>query len=187
MSSVGTDTAILRAAAALIAERGYHGASMRDIARAVGLQMASLYHHFGSKQELLVLLMREAMTDLTREVGEAVAGAGDDPRAQLAAAIRAHVGVHAERRPEIFVADAELRALEEPGRAEIVALRDRHQALFRGPIDALGVAQPGVVTSAVITMCTDVALWFRSDGPLDADEVADALVGLALDGIRGLP
>ncbi len=85
------------------------------------------------------------------------------------------------------MADAELRALEEPGRAEIVALRDQ-QALFQGADRrALGVAQPGVVTSAVITMCTDVALWFRSDGPLDADEVADALVGLALDGIRGLP
>lgn len=185
MSSVGTDTAILRAAAELIAKRGYHGTSMRDIARAVGLQMASLYHHFGSKQELLVLIMREAMADLTGRVEEAVAQAGDDPRARLVAAIRAHVAVHTEGRAEVFVADAELRALEEAGRAEIIALRDRHQALFRAPIEALGVAQPGIVASAVITMCTDVALWFRSDGPLDADEVADTLVALALGGIGG--
>ena len=56
--SAGTDTAILREAATLIAQRGYHGASMRDLGKAVGLQMASLYHHFGSKQELLVAIMR---------------------------------------------------------------------------------------------------------------------------------
>jgi AcrR family transcriptional regulator len=183
MSTAGTDTAILRAAATLIAQRGYHGASMRDIARAVGLQMASLYHHFGSKQELLVLIMREAMRDLTSAVSDAVAAASDDPRDQLAAAIRAHVRVHTERRPEVIVADSELRSLEPAGRVEIIALRDRHQAIFRQPIEALGAADPGIVTTAVVTMCTDVALWFRSDGPLDGDGVADTFIRLVLDGI----
>jgi AcrR family transcriptional regulator len=183
MSSTGTDVAILRAAAALIAQRGYHGTSMRDIARAVGLQMASLYHHFGSKQELLALIMRTAMHDLTSYVSDAVAASGDDPRDQLAAAIHAHVRFHTERRPEIIVADAELRALEEPGRAEIIAMRDAHTALFRRPIDALGAPDAGIVTAAVITMCTDVALWFRDDGPRTADAVADAFTRLALDGL----
>ncbi len=53
--------------------------------------------------------------------------------------MRAHVRFHTEHRPEVIVADAELRSLEEPGRAEIIALRDRHQALFRGPVERLGV------------------------------------------------
>ncbi len=181
--TAGTDTAILRAAAVLIAERGYHGASMRDLGRAVGLQMASLYHHFGSKQELLVAIMREAMADLTAVVREAVDAAGTDPHDRLAAAIRAHVRFHTERRPEVIVADAELRALEEPGRSEIIALRDRHQAIFRAPVEELGIACAGIVTSAIITMCTDVATWFRPAGPLDADEVAEVFVRLAFEGI----
>jgi AcrR family transcriptional regulator len=181
--TAGTDIAILRAAATLIAERGYHGASMRDLARAVGLQMASLYHHFGSKQELLVAIMREAMADLTTYVSDAIEAAGSDPRGRLAAAIRAHVRFHAERRPEVIVADSELRSLAEPGRAEIVALRDRHQALFRAPIEAIGVPEPGIVTTAVITMCTDIATWFRNDGRLDADEVADIFIRLVMAGI----
>jgi AcrR family transcriptional regulator len=181
--SAGTDTAILRAAAVLIAERGYHGASMRDLGRAVGLQMASLYHHFGSKQELLVAIMREAMADLTAVVREAVDAAGPDPHDRLAAAIRAHVRFHTERRPEVIVADAELRALEEPGRSEIIALRDRHQAIFRAPVEELGIVRAGIVTSAIITMCTDVATWFRPTGPLDADEVAEVFVRLAFEGI----
>jgi tetracycline repressor-like protein len=40
------------------------------------------------------------------------------------------------------------------------------------------------VAAAAITMCTDVALWFRPDGPLDAGGVADVFVGLILGGIR---
>ena len=181
--TTGTDTAILTAAAALIARRGYHGTSTRAIARAVGLQTASLYHHFGSKQELLVLIMRQAMRDLTGTVTAAVDAAGDAPRAQLVAAIRSHVRFHTERRPEVIVADSELRALEEPGRSEILALRDRHSALFRTPIAALGAQQPGIVAAAAITMCTDVALWFRPDGGLDADGIADAFARLILEGI----
>ena len=181
--SGGTDTAILGAAAALIARRGYHGASMRDLSKAVGLQMASLYHHFGSKQDLLVAIMREAMADLIACVSLAVDAAGDDPRDQLAAAIRAHVRFHTERRPEVIVADSELRSLDEPGRSEIIALRDRHQAFFRRPIEELNVEQPGIVTIAIITMCTDVAMWFRGDGPLDAEAVADTYVAFVLKGI----
>ncbi len=181
--STGTDIAILRAAATLIAERGYHGTSMREIAGAVGLQMASVYHHYGSKQELLVLIMRQAMHDLTGAVEAAVADAGADPRDRLASAMRAHVRFHTERRPEVIVADSELRALEEPGRGEILALRDRHTALFRTPIAELGVDQPGIVAAAAITMCTDVALWFRDDGALDGDGVADTFIRLVLEGI----
>jgi AcrR family transcriptional regulator len=182
--SAGTDTVILEAAARLMAERGYHGTSMRDISGAVGLQMASLYHHFGSKQELLVAIMREAMADLTAYVQEAVDAAGPDPAERLSGAIRAHVRFHTERRPQVIVADAELRALEEPGRSEIIALRDRHQAIFRGPVDELGAAQPGIVTSAILTMCTDVATWFRPDGQLTAGQIGDVFVRFALGGIR---
>ena len=185
MSAVGTDAAIIRAAASLIARRGYHGASMRDLARAVDLQMASLYHHFGSKQDLLVQIMRQAMVDLTAAVAVAVEAAGADPAAQLAAAIRAHIRIHTERRPEMIVADGEIRSLEEPGRTEILALRHRHAALFRGPIEGLGVARPAVVTAGVITMCTHVADWFRPAGPLDADAIADTYTRLVLDGIGG--
>ena len=132
--------------------------------------MASLYHHFGSKQELLVAIMREAMADLTSCVSEAVEAAGDDPREQLAAAMRAHVRFHTEHRPEVIVADAELRVARGagPGRDHRAA-RSPPGALPRVRSSASACTQPGIVTAGVITMCTDVAMWFRSDGPLDAD------------------
>ena len=47
---------ILEAAAQIFSQKGYHGTSMQDIAEAVNLQKASLYHHISSKQELLLAL-----------------------------------------------------------------------------------------------------------------------------------
>ena len=185
--SVSTDTSILHHSARLMAQRGYHGTSMRDIAAAVGLQMASLYHHFASKQDLLVVIMRTAMHELTGRVSDAVEQAGPSPTDRLAAAIKEHVRVHVESRPEMIVTDAELRSLEAEGRGEIIALRDAHTRLFREPITEMGVSQPGVIASAVITMCTDVALWFRPDGALDVDGVADTFVTFTLHGVAGRP
>ncbi len=56
---------ILEAAALVFRQKGFHGASMADIAEAVNLQKASLYHHVSSKQELLVELLDRALVLLT--------------------------------------------------------------------------------------------------------------------------
>src|SRR5580698_9823821 len=51
---------LLRQAAAVFRTRGYHQASMRDIARATGVSLAGLYYYFSSKEELLFLIQRHA-------------------------------------------------------------------------------------------------------------------------------
>jgi AcrR family transcriptional regulator len=185
-----THAAITRAAAELMAIHGYGGTSMRDVARAVGMQMASLYYHFDSKQELLVHIMRVVMEELTAAVSTAIDAVDErDARGRLEAAIVAHVRFQVDRRPDVIVADSEMRALEPGTRPEIVALRDRHQALFRGAIEqgrAQGVLvtdQPGIVTNSIITMATDVALWFRDEGRLSPEDVAEAIVRFVMDGI----
>ena len=55
---------ILEAAAQIIREKGYHATSMSDIAHAVDLRKASLYHHVESKQEILVALLDQALDNL---------------------------------------------------------------------------------------------------------------------------
>src|SRR5512139_2637307 len=59
---------ILESAAEVFSQKGYNGASMSDIAEAVGLQKATLYHHFGSKQEILAELLDRAMSIVTRNM-----------------------------------------------------------------------------------------------------------------------
>ncbi|MBI1855315.1 MAG: helix-turn-helix transcriptional regulator, partial [Chloroflexi bacterium] len=63
-----TKTDILDAAAQVFRQKGYHGASMSDIAAAVNLQKASLYHHVSSKQEILLALLDHALEMLTERI-----------------------------------------------------------------------------------------------------------------------
>jgi len=60
---------ILDAAAQVFRQKGFHGASMSDIAEAVSLQKASLYHHVSSKQEILLALLDRALDMLTEYIG----------------------------------------------------------------------------------------------------------------------
>ena len=61
---------ILDAAAQVFRQKGFHGASMSDIAASVNVQKASLYHHVRSKQEILLALLDRALVMLIDHIGE---------------------------------------------------------------------------------------------------------------------
>ena len=73
---------IRSAAVDLMFERGFHGTSMREVAARVGIQMSSLYHHYPSKQSLLVDIMESTMNDLIG-LAKRVMDAETDPKSQL--------------------------------------------------------------------------------------------------------
>ena len=183
-----TGDAICRAAVDLMFERGYHGTSLRDVAKAVGVQMSSLYYYYPGKQALLVDVMRTTLTDLIAEVGAAIDHA-PDPRAKLIAGMRAHVMFHAERRKENFIADSEIRSLEPGERPAIIALRDAYERLFcavlaQGRSDGVfEVADVRVALTALLAMTNGVATWYRPRGRLALTDVADQYCALLLGGI----
>src|SRR5262244_652290 len=90
---------ILRAATTLFRGRGYHGTSMRTLARGLRMEPASLYYHFPSKQEILFAILDRTLDDLLEGLERAVAAA-EGPRERLRAAVRFHVLFHAHRRQE---------------------------------------------------------------------------------------
>lgn len=71
---------IIRAALEYFGQYGYHGASMREIARQVGLSQAGLTHHFSTKADLLVATL-ESRDELTLDMSRAAAEQSDDPLA----------------------------------------------------------------------------------------------------------
>ena len=83
--------AIRAAAFTQFAERGYPVVTVRDIMKACGLTQGALYNHFKSKDELLHDIIASTQGELERQCQQAVAGAGDDPRAKLAAFVRVYV------------------------------------------------------------------------------------------------
>lgn len=181
------DTAdrVQQAAVRLFAERGYHGVGIRDLAQEAGLSSASLYHYMGTKQDLLAAVMRASLEHLLVE-GEAAVASASDPGDQVRALVRMHVREHAERRLQTLVVDGELRALEQPQRAEVVALRDRYESLWAEVIDrgaAAGdfrVPDPALARLALLEMCTGVARWYAADGRVGLKELTERYVELAL-------
>jgi len=113
---------IVEAACEVFARRGFHQASIREIATAAHLSLAGLYHYVGGKDELLFLVLDRALDTLRDTLDRALAPARS-PETKLLALIRTHLefGFHHAAALKIINRDYEL--LAEPRRAEIVAKR----------------------------------------------------------------
>lgn len=171
------------AALRLFAERGYHGTGIRQLADAAGLSSASLYHYMGTKEELLVAIMRSSLTGLL-DAADQIAGI-TDPEERLVALVQLHVRTHASSPEQTRVVDDEVNALSAEPRAEVVALRDRYERLWQSALEE-GVAQGtfrigsiAVARRALLEMCSGVARWWTPDGELDLAELQHEYAGLA--------
>ncbi len=169
---------ILDAAARCFYEHGYDGSSVRDIAQAAGVTSAALYHYYAAKQDLLMDLIRRFMDSSISHTQEAMRRAGPDPAAQLFAAAQSHVLWNASDVVSSFIVNSEIRSLEPVNRQRNIAQRDALQALFDACVEQ-GCTQglfttpwPGEASRAIVVMCTFVARWYRSSGPLSPEEIA---------------
>ncbi|HEX8868099.1 MAG TPA: helix-turn-helix domain-containing protein, partial [Lentzea sp.] len=93
------ETRVRRAAVELFAARGFHGTGIRDLAQAAGLSSATLYHYMGTKEDLLVEIMRTSLTRLIESATQVIS-ATDDPVERLTELVRMHVRAHAEQQLE---------------------------------------------------------------------------------------
>jgi AcrR family transcriptional regulator len=177
---------ILAAAVDNFQARGYHGTSIRDIARDAGMTPASIYHHFPSKQHILQHIMEVVLKDVLSLTNSAVMRAGRSPAEQLDALMRAWALFHTQRRAEALIGASEIRSLDDVGYRIVVALRDQQEQMFREIIDR-GVAEGAFTTAfpreaarAIINMGYSIASWYRPDGRLSPEELAERYAALAL-------
>src|SRR5262249_28826176 len=184
--------AIRAAAFAQFAERGYPVVTVRDIMKACGLTQGALYNHFKSKDELLHDIIASTQGELERLCQQAVAGAGNDARARLAAFVRVYVVRHCRLRIEALVANRELSRLE----GERVAQSRRSRRAIRDIL--VGILVEGVeqrvfdppqvdgqrdlkaIAMALLDQCTHVSMWYGPDGDLGEDQMARLYADMAL-------
>jgi len=126
----GAAERILSTATTLFKARGYHGTSVRDLAQAVGIEAASVYHYFPSKQKILYDIFNRAMDDLLDGLERALSGATSHEE-RLRAAKRFHILFHVGRQDEAFISHSELRSLTASNRRRITVKRDRYKASLR--------------------------------------------------------
>lgn len=180
--------AIEDVASDLFRDHGYAGTSIRDIARALSVQGASLYSHVTSKEDVLWAIVErtarrfEAAADAAE--ADAEARRPGDPMEALAALVRAHVAVLTADVDAAGVFVHEWRALGPERRAEILARRDAYQARFRRRIEdgvavgAFAMTDPALATSTILSALNGVAAWYDPAGRLPAARIADHLVDL---------
>jgi AcrR family transcriptional regulator len=125
---------ILRAAATAIAELGYHGMSMRELARAAGMSLSNLYNYFPSKEEILFAIQREAFEALTTSAEETLEIA-EVPEDRLYVFILHHVHYVAENPDVMRVLVHEAASLPAEQRAAIRTLKERYFELARSIIE----------------------------------------------------
>jgi AcrR family transcriptional regulator len=187
--------AIEDAASDLFREHGYAGTSIRDIARALSVQGASLYAHVTSKEDVLWAIVDRAATRFEQAADRAEIDAATrrpgDPAEAIAALVRAHVAVVTADVDEAGVFVNEWRALGDERRRSILERRDAYQARFRSHIEqgiavgAFAMTDPSIAASTVLSAVNGIAAWSDPEGRLTADRIADHLVELTLRMLEG--
>jgi AcrR family transcriptional regulator len=179
---------LTREAARLFAERGFHGTSMDALAQALGVQKGSLYSLTGSKQELLSVTLSEG----ARAFHAALDAVPEDVSAveRVRLALRGHLRVVAEQLDVATVFTREWRYLEGEHRAEFIAERRRYEERWRGLFrdgvetgDLRTDLDSGAATLLVLSAANWAYTWLEPGR--DTDELADRLLAIVVDGIRG--
>src|SRR5262245_35432214 len=184
---------IYRAAAQIICEKGYDAASMNDIAEAVGITKAGIYHHISGKTDLLYHIINFGLDSLEEEVitpSREIA----DAEERLRAIITNHVQLITARSttdgnsPVSIVVD-EVGGLTATQRRKIDQRKRVYVDLIRQTLDELklqGKLSEVDVTVAAFSLLGTIlwlSRWYRPDGRLSPEQISDEVAKIVLGGL----
>jgi AcrR family transcriptional regulator len=170
-------------------ELGYHGASIRTVAQRAGLSVPGVYHHWPTKQHLLVALLDLTMDDLLGRA-RAARAEGDGPVERFTRLVECLALYHTHRRELGFIGASEMRSVDEPDRGRIAAARREMQRMVDEEVvegcrrGLMTTPLPKEAARAVVTMCTALPQWWSPSGPSSPEAVARQYVDFALDVVR---
>jgi TetR/AcrR family transcriptional regulator, cholesterol catabolism regulator len=176
---------ILKTAARLFREKGYEGTSVRDLANAVNIQSGSLFFHFSSKEEILLSILESGLIRAIAILNRNLAGA-HTPREKLAALLHGQLrAILVEERDAFTTVLTDWRTLSPRSRKKVIALRDEYEGHVKKVLDELsatGVIPPDnrMFRLFLLGAMNWTVQWYRPDGDLTVDELADGLLELVL-------
>lgn len=180
---------VVAAAGRLFAERGYHGTSMRDLGKELGLLGSSLYSHVDGKQQLLVEVVNRG-AGFFQEAADAALATEGTASDRLRALIDGHIDVVLDHRSEVRTYLNEASALDEGLRSSVIAARDRYEEAFRtvlkeGTADGSFRSDLGapITVIFILSILNAVDRWYREDGRIDRDHLVANIFGFVADGV----
>jgi AcrR family transcriptional regulator len=176
LSAPGRTGTIYRVAVELIVEKGFGGTSIGDIAKAVGMTKAGLYHHISGKQDMLYQIMQHAMDELESQVIVPVRLIAD-PEERLHEMMRLHIQGAIEHGCAFTIVMSEVSHLESAERKKIVKRKKAYHALARQALQEL--AEQGrlrdldvdIATMHIINTLVGIARWDPDDVTSDQEHL----------------
>ena len=182
---------IRREAAKLWARKGYHAAGVQELARATHLGKGALYHHIGSKEQLLYEISLSSVRDLVAGAEEVIAM--DAPATERLRLLSSRLMRKiSDDLAEWKVFFHEVNTLTGDKHRTVMDHRERYEGLWARLLDEGADAGEFVVldplaVKGVLGMHNYAYLWIRPDGRLSPEEVADLFVGILLHGLSAAP
>ena len=182
---------VYRTAAAIILQKGYDATSVNDIANAVGITKAGLYHYIHGKTQLLFDIMQYGLDELEREVGEP-AKKIRDPEARLRFMIETHARIVTRGHGAVTILVDEARALTPLQNRQITRRKRAYFDFLRATLRELqeqGTLRKVDITVAAFSLLgviNWVSRWYQPGGALDEKQIAGQIADIAFNGlIRG--
>lgn len=177
---------LVLAAGRLFSKRGYERTTVRELAKAVGLQSGSLFHHFRSKEEILVAVMNNGIQEVI-DLGDKALARYAAPADRLAALFRVHMWsmLHGAGGDAMNALVYEWRSLSAPSQAAVKVLSDRYESMWQEVV--AGAVETGLLQgdARVIKRCVLGAMnltvqWYKPEGRLAPAEFIDAMLQASL-------
>ncbi|GIV35026.1 MAG: TetR family transcriptional regulator [Chitinophagales bacterium] len=179
---------ILHAAKTLFREKGYAGTSMRDIAKVVGIEPASLYSHFKSKDDILQFICFEIAREFL-EMQEPILNSMTNPTEKLRRVIAGHVAIVMHNLEAASVFFNEWKHMREPELSRFVELRELYEDGFKRIMEE-GITSGDFKNVEVhffvrmlFSVINEVHEWYRTTGRVAPDEVGEMMSEFVLYGI----
>lgn len=180
---------ITRVAIELFHRKGYFATSISEIASLCGIQKASIYYHYASKENILFHIHMVTLDELTVYLRGNLDGL-TDVEVRMRAAVRSHVRFHLNRQKETFIANSELRGLTPEHYREIVEKRDEYEQIFQQIIQegcdsgVFAAVDVKILSYAILTLCNAGAIWFKPEGRRPVDAIAQIYERFVLRGLK---
>lgn len=180
---------LYEAATLLFNEKGYHAASMRDLAERLQLKVSSLYSHIGSKEEILQKICFDYARQFLSEIEQVEQTLADSP-AQIRAIIRLHVRTALSNTRAFMVFNDEWRHLSEPHLSDFLRLRKEYEhrlqhiiesGIERGELKNLNAK---VVLYTLLASLRWLPYWYKPERKIQPAELEAQLETLVLQGIE---
>lgn len=176
---------ILRTAAAVFADKGYHQASIRDISRATGISLSGLYYYFKSKEELLFLIQDHCFGTVLESVERLLEGA-EDPNRRLRLFIENHLRYFVSNMKEMKVLSHEAESLVGDYRQRVSAKKRRYTEICTSILEELrpkgSRIDLRVATFSLFGMLNWIYNWYHPDRDVPVAELAEDMSQLFLRG-----